>query len=236
MGTPQLATRAGGPGILLNRCQLHKTKKHTCNKSCKHRALSGGRQWECEQSKAEHWRGGARTAGAPATWRYILRCVQLLATLNTHGISRSVPYPSSPSAYAQASPLSPCWPAPRHTHTQSRPNDHPLRHQVITPIPTRTYYFETRRSVVGECARSGEVPPTGVILLPCAAPETPFQSHLPHLHHRPSTTCTAYIAGEPGTPISQFRVLLCFLRLYRQHDPVQLHGGGSRFDLQCGSH
>ena len=61
-------------------------------------ALSGGRQWECEQSKAEHWRGGARTAGAPATWRYILRCVQLLATLNTHGISRSVPYPSSPSA------------------------------------------------------------------------------------------------------------------------------------------
>jgi hypothetical protein len=28
-----------------------------------------------------------------------------------------------------------CWPAPRHTHTQSRPKDHPFRHQVTTPMP-----------------------------------------------------------------------------------------------------
>ena len=30
-------------------------------------------------------------------------------------------------------------PAPRHTHTQSCPSDHPLRHQVTTPTTTRTY-------------------------------------------------------------------------------------------------
>ncbi len=30
-------------------------------------------------------------------------------------------------------------PAPRYTITQSRPNDHPLRHQVTTQMPTRTY-------------------------------------------------------------------------------------------------
>jgi hypothetical protein len=110
---------------------------------------------------------GARAAGAPATWRYILRCVQLLATLSTHGISRSVPSPSSPSSYARASPLSPCWPAPRHTRTQSRPNDHLLRHQVTTPIPTRTYYFETRRSVVGDSVCSaGSGPAKGGGLVP----------------------------------------------------------------------
>jgi hypothetical protein len=61
-----------------------------------------GTWWECVQckakyysgnveSKAEHWRGGAPAAGEPATWRYILRCAQLLATLSTNGISRSVP-------------------------------------------------------------------------------------------------------------------------------------------------
>jgi hypothetical protein len=74
---------------------------------------------------------------ARPTWRYILRCGQLLATLSTHCISRSVPSPSSRSAYARASPLFPCWPAPRHTHTQSRPTEHPFEHQVTT-MPTRT--------------------------------------------------------------------------------------------------
>jgi hypothetical protein len=41
--------------------------------------------------------------------------------------------------------------------------------------------FETRRSGVGECAQPGEVPPqnTGWTLCSSAAPETPFQSHLP---------------------------------------------------------
>ena len=39
----------------------------------------------------------------------------------------------------ERSPLSPCLPAPRHTHTQSRPCDSPLQHQVTTPTPTRTY-------------------------------------------------------------------------------------------------
>ena len=67
----------------------------------------GGRQWECEQGKAEHWRFGATrcapVAGALVAWRYILRCAQLLATLITHGISRSVASPSSPSADARAS-------------------------------------------------------------------------------------------------------------------------------------
>jgi hypothetical protein len=29
----------------------------------------------------------------------------------------------------------PCWPAPRQTHTQSRPNDHPFQHQLTTPMP-----------------------------------------------------------------------------------------------------
>ena len=36
---------------------------------------------KCEQSKAEHCRGGDPAYGAPATWRYILRCAQLLAAL-----------------------------------------------------------------------------------------------------------------------------------------------------------
>ena len=57
----------------------------------------------------------------------------------THCISRSDPRPPTRSAYAPASPLSPCLPAPRHTYTQSRPSDHPLQHQVTTPTPTRTY-------------------------------------------------------------------------------------------------
>jgi hypothetical protein len=82
---------------------------------------------------AEHWRGAALAAGTPATWRYILRCAQLLATLSTQCISRSVPSPSSRSAHARASPLFPSRPAPRHTHTQSLPNDHPFQHQVTTP-------------------------------------------------------------------------------------------------------
>jgi hypothetical protein len=44
-------------------------------------------------------------------------------------------------------------------------------------------------------------------LFPGAAPETPFQSHLPN-RHRLSTICFAYTAGELGTPISQSRILL----------------------------
>jgi hypothetical protein len=88
--------------------------------------------------KAEHWRGGATAVGAPATWRYILRCAQFLVTLSTHCISHSVPSPSSRSASARASPLFPCWPSPRHTHTQSRPSDHPFLHQVTTPMTTWT--------------------------------------------------------------------------------------------------
>jgi hypothetical protein len=36
MGTPQFGHPAGpGPGILLNRCRLHKTKKHTQNRVSK---------------------------------------------------------------------------------------------------------------------------------------------------------------------------------------------------------
>jgi hypothetical protein len=57
---------------------------NTGNKSCKHKVLSvqspksRGRQWECEQSKADHWRFGHFVAGALVTWRYILRCAQFL--------------------------------------------------------------------------------------------------------------------------------------------------------------
>jgi hypothetical protein len=36
---------------------------------------------------------------------------------------------------ARAPPLFLCWPAPRHTHTQSRPKDYPFQHQVTTPMP-----------------------------------------------------------------------------------------------------
>jgi hypothetical protein len=46
------------------------------------------------------WRGGAPAVGETVTWRYILRCTQLLEALGTHCISRSVPSPSSRSAYA----------------------------------------------------------------------------------------------------------------------------------------
>jgi hypothetical protein len=41
--------------------------------------------------------------------------------------------------HSNSSPLFACWPAPRPTHTQSRPNDHSFQHQVTTPMPTRTY-------------------------------------------------------------------------------------------------
>ena len=48
--------------ICLNICSTWVPYKHW-QQSCKHRSMSGGRQWECEYSKADHWRGGAPAAG-----------------------------------------------------------------------------------------------------------------------------------------------------------------------------
>jgi hypothetical protein len=87
--------------------------------------------------QTEHCRGGAPAVCVHTTWRNVWRRVSFLATLSH--ISRSDPRPPTRSAYAPASPLSPCLPAPRHTNTQSRPSDRPLQHQVTTPTPTRIY-------------------------------------------------------------------------------------------------
>jgi hypothetical protein len=86
-------------------------------------------------SWSQHWRGGAPAVCAPVTWRYILRCAQFLASLSTHCISRSVASPSSRSAYARASPLLPCWPAPRHTLAEDPSRLSPHTPQSTCPCP-----------------------------------------------------------------------------------------------------
>ncbi len=49
----------------------------------------------------------------------------------THSISRSFPLPPTRSACSPVSPLSPWLPAPRHTHTQSRPRGRVIQHHTL---------------------------------------------------------------------------------------------------------
>ena len=88
--------------------------------------------------RTEHSRG-VSLQSVSTTWRNVWRCTPFLTTLGTHCISRSGPSSPTRSAYSPASPLSPWLPAPRHTHTQSRPSDRPLQHQGTTSTPTRAY-------------------------------------------------------------------------------------------------
>ena len=92
----------------------------------------------CSSSKqTEHSRGDCPCRLCPV--RNVWRCAPFLKVLCAHCISRSGPRPPTRSAYSTASPLSPWLQAPCHTHTQSRPNDHPLRHQVTRCPPGLTW-------------------------------------------------------------------------------------------------
>jgi len=106
----------------------------------------------------------------------------------THCISRSDPRPPTRSAYAPASPLSPCLPAPRHTYTQSRPSDHPLQHQVTTPTPTRTH-SACSRQMGTESAHDGA---------PCQPRRQPRIHPASRSHTRPCTcTCPDLLPSHP---------------------------------------
>ena len=102
--------------------------------------------------------GGLSLQSVSTTWRNICRCAPFLTTLGTHCISRSGPRSPTRIAYSPASPLSPRLPAPRHTHTQSRPSDCPIQHQDTTSTPTRTYSSRVclSRVAVARCCADGE--------------------------------------------------------------------------------
>jgi hypothetical protein len=111
-------------------------------------------------------------------------------TLSTHCISRSVPSPSSRSAYARASLQFPCWPAPRHTHTQSRTAS------KRQPVPTPGHYADAHpdlfvRSLpvladgLGACVGRIAVSTTE----PAEDPSSLSRPHAPaHIHVSPCTT------------------------------------------------
>ena len=63
--------------------------------------------------------------------RNVWRCSPFLTALGTRCISRSFPLPPTRSACSPVSPLSPWLPAPRHTHTQSRPRGRAIQHHTL---------------------------------------------------------------------------------------------------------
>jgi hypothetical protein len=113
-------------------------------------------------------------------------------------------------AHARASSLSPCCalrsPAPRYTLTQSRPNDHPLRHQVTRCPPGLTWLglpvrsdglrVHVKRSAVST-TEVGEEPSS---LSPPHAPT--------HMHVSPRTTLSpapACVRERNSIPPPEFK-------------------------------
>ena len=111
------------------------TYPHTCTRP---RTYACTRTLASRQS-IQSIQGEVSLQSVSMTWRKICRCAPCLIILSTHCISCSFPRPPTRNAYAPASLLSPWLPAPRHTHTQSRPSDRPLQHQGTTSTPTQTY-------------------------------------------------------------------------------------------------
>ena len=101
------------------------TYPHTCTRP---RTYACTRTLASRQS-IQSIQGEVSLQSVSMTWRKICRCAPCLIILSTHCISCSFPRPPTRNAYAPASLLSPWLPAPRHTHTQSRPSDRPLQHQ-----------------------------------------------------------------------------------------------------------